>query len=108
MPGSLGAGAMLACCCAAEDQIKGVTGKGAGLMGFFAVRSGRWEPAQLTELVSIFSKMPCPWWVAGGHASELAIGRSIRGHGDIDVMLRRTRPACSGDGVCRAASRWPH
>ena len=33
--------------------------------------------------------MPCPWWVAGGYAIELAAGQSIRGHGDIDVMMLR-------------------
>jgi hypothetical protein len=58
-------------------------------MTFIAAPYGRWEPAQLTELVSVFSKMPCPWWVAGGYAIELAIGRSIRDHGDIDVMMLR-------------------
>jgi hypothetical protein len=50
---------------------------------------GRWEPATLTELVSIFSTMPCPWWVAGGYAVEFAVGRPIRDHGDIDVMVLR-------------------
>ena len=47
-------------------------------MPFITAPYGRWEPAQLPELVSVFSEMPCPWWVAGGYAIELAIGRSIR------------------------------
>jgi hypothetical protein len=58
-------------------------------MAFIAAPYGRWEPAQLTDLISLFSTMPCPWWVAGGYAIELAIGRSIRDHGDIDVMMLR-------------------
>jgi len=58
-------------------------------MAFTTAPHGRWEPAQLTELISLFSKMPCPWWVAGGYAIEFAIGRSIRDHGDIDVMMLR-------------------
>ena len=33
--------------------------------------------------------MPCPWWIAGGHAIELAVGRPVRDHGDIDVMVLR-------------------
>jgi hypothetical protein len=33
--------------------------------------------------------MPCPWWIAGGYAIELAIGRPVRDHGDIDVMVLR-------------------
>jgi hypothetical protein len=33
--------------------------------------------------------MPGPWWIAGGHAIELAVGRPVREHGDIDVMLLR-------------------
>ena len=58
-------------------------------MAFITAPYGRWEPAQLTELVSLFSKLPCPWWVAGGYAIELAIGRPVRDHGDIDVMMLR-------------------
>jgi hypothetical protein len=33
--------------------------------------------------------MPCPWWVAGGYAIELAVGGVVRPHGDIDVMVLR-------------------
>ncbi len=37
---------------------------------------GPWEPAQPSEAAAIFSAMPCPWWIAGGYAIELAhIGR---------------------------------
>jgi hypothetical protein len=50
---------------------------------------GHWEPAQPAEVAAIFSKMPCPWWIAGGYAIELAIGRPVRDHGDIDVMVLR-------------------
>jgi hypothetical protein len=50
---------------------------------------GCWEPAPPAEAAAIFSTMPCPWWIAGGHAIELAVGRPVREHGDIDVMLLR-------------------
>lgn len=33
---------------------------------------------------------PGPWWIAGGFAIELATGRAIRPHDDIDVGLLRS------------------
>nr|WP_020498457.1 hypothetical protein [Sciscionella marina] len=30
-----------------------------------------------------------PWWIAGGYGIELAVGRPLRAHGDIDVLLLR-------------------
>ncbi len=50
---------------------------------------GPWEPAQPPEIAAIFTAMPCPWWIAGGFAIELAIGQPIRDHGDIDVLVLR-------------------
>lgn len=53
-------------------------------------RSGRdWEPAHLAEVVDLFSQTSCPWWIAGGYAVELAVGRPFREHEDIDVLLLR-------------------
>jgi hypothetical protein len=56
------------------------------------------------------------WWIAGGHAIELFVGRPIRGHGDLEVgVLRRdqfvVREHLKGWDL-RAASRgtlrpWP-
>ncbi|MEV5711851.1 amino acid transporter [Actinoallomurus sp. NPDC052274] len=50
---------------------------------------GRWEPVTPAQVASLFSAMPCPWWVAGGYAIELAVGHRVRDHGDIDVILLR-------------------
>lgn len=50
---------------------------------------GRWESATPAQVTSLFSAMPCPWWVAGGYAIELAVGHRVRGHDDIDVMMLR-------------------
>jgi Aminoglycoside-2''-adenylyltransferase len=50
---------------------------------------GPWEPAQPSEAAAIFAAMPCPWWIAGGFAIELAIGRPVRTHADIDVLVLR-------------------
>ncbi|MEV5719659.1 amino acid transporter [Amycolatopsis mediterranei] len=48
-----------------------------------------WEPAPLPEVAELFSRAGVPWWIAGGHAIELAVGRGFRAHGDVDVLLLR-------------------
>ncbi|HEX5293738.1 MAG TPA: amino acid transporter [Streptosporangiaceae bacterium] len=50
---------------------------------------GPWEPAPLAEVAAIFAALPGPWWIAGGHAIELAVGRPFRAHADIDVLVLR-------------------
>ena len=50
---------------------------------------GPWDPAQPPEAAAIFAAMPCPWWIAGGFAIELAIGLPVRDHADIDVLVLR-------------------
>lgn len=52
-------------------------------------RWGVWEPASPTEVAELFSRCPSPWWIAGGYAVELAAGRVLREHADIDVLLLR-------------------
>lgn len=57
-------------------------------------RWGPWDPAPMSDVVGWFSKTGAPWWMAGGYAIELAVGRSFRDHHDIDVlMLRRDQLA---------------
>jgi hypothetical protein len=48
-----------------------------------------WEPAPLSEVVAAFEDFPGPWWIAGGYAMEMAVGRAYREHADIDVLLLR-------------------
>jgi hypothetical protein len=48
-----------------------------------------WKPASRAEVMLLFSVLDVPWWLAGGHAIELAAGRELRPHGDIDVLLLR-------------------
>jgi hypothetical protein len=50
---------------------------------------GPWEPASPAEVAEIFAGCQVCWWIAGGHATELAAGRPVREHGDIDVLLLR-------------------
>jgi hypothetical protein len=57
-------------------------------------RWGPCEPASLEEITSIFGGRTLggravPWWIAGGYAIELAVGRPVRDHGDIDVLVLR-------------------
>ncbi|MFD4171693.1 nucleotidyltransferase domain-containing protein, partial [Streptomyces albidoflavus] len=43
----------------------------------------------MTEVAAHFSPLREPWWIAGGYAVELAVGRAFRAHADIDVLLLR-------------------
>ncbi|MDQ7806292.1 amino acid transporter [Amycolatopsis sp. A133] len=48
-----------------------------------------WDPAPLSEVAELFSHVRVPWWIAGGYAIELAVGRAFREHADVDVLLLR-------------------
>ncbi|MGC5334453.1 nucleotidyltransferase domain-containing protein [Micromonospora sp. DT62] len=52
---------------------------------------GTWEPETPRQVVDRFrrSDVRQPWWIAGGYAIELFAGRSLRPHGDIDVLILR-------------------
>ncbi|WP_214412272.1 nucleotidyltransferase domain-containing protein [Sphaerisporangium fuscum] len=50
---------------------------------------GAWEHAPPSEVAAFFSVPRDPWWIAGGYAIELAVGRRFREHADIDVLLLR-------------------
>ena len=54
-----------------------------------ADETGRWAPLGLAAVGRLFEGSPFPWWVAGGLAIELAAGRSLRAHGDTDVLVLR-------------------
>jgi hypothetical protein len=43
----------------------------------------------LDAVVSTFSRAGFRWWVSGGHALELHLGRSWRDHGDTDIGIAR-------------------
>jgi hypothetical protein len=50
---------------------------------------GRWQPLGLGDVVRLFEDFAAPWWICGGYALELALGRSWRTHEDIDVGVLR-------------------
>ncbi|MGW4562231.1 nucleotidyltransferase domain-containing protein [Streptomyces sp. NPDC004561] len=50
---------------------------------------GRWVPDRPEDAAAVFAKADFPWWIAGGYAIELAAGRELRPHGDLDVLVLR-------------------
>lgn len=55
---------------------------------------GEWDPLDVLEAAALLGSLPLPWWIAGGQALDLFIGRSTREHGDLDVeVLRRDQLA---------------
>lgn len=50
---------------------------------------GPWDPPPLDGAVRLLAPLRAPWWIAGGYAVELAVGRPFREHADIDVLLLR-------------------
>lgn len=57
-------------------------------------RLGRWMPLPVAELSRLLAPARFLWWVAGGHALDLFLGRSTRAHDDLDVeVLRRDQHA---------------
>ena len=50
---------------------------------------GPWRPLSLDETVRLFAHHPFRWWITGGRALELHVGRSWRDHDDSDVSVLR-------------------
>lgn len=61
-----------------------------------------WEAASPDEAVGWFANVAVPWWIAGGWAIDLFLGRETRPHGDLDVGVLR---ANVGE-VLRSLSEW--
>ncbi len=52
-------------------------------------RDDVWEPLTPREIARIMAPATFPWWIAGGHAIDHAVGRQVRSHADIDVLILR-------------------
>jgi aminoglycoside-2''-adenylyltransferase len=50
---------------------------------------GPWDPLDLGEITRLFEGWPARWWISGGVALELHLGRSWRSHDDSDVSILR-------------------
>lgn len=46
-------------------------------------------PLSVAEVVELFGRVSEPWWIAGGWAIDLFVGRQTREHEDIDVCVLR-------------------
>ena len=65
---------------------------------------GLWAPLRPEEVGPLLSTYGGRWWIAGGLALELHVGRSWRSHEDIDVGIVRGEaptivPALAGAGI---------
>ncbi|MFZ1991204.1 MAG: amino acid transporter [Alphaproteobacteria bacterium] len=48
-----------------------------------------WRPLSPEEVGKLFTGAPFRWWLAGGYAIERFVGRPLREHSDIDVLILR-------------------
>ena len=48
-----------------------------------------WQPLSVAEVVHLFTGAPFAWALAGGYAVERFLGRPLREHGDIDIVIFR-------------------
>ncbi len=50
---------------------------------------GEWQPLSVSQVVELLSGATFDWWVAGGWAVDLYVGRTTRSHADIEVAVPR-------------------
>jgi hypothetical protein len=50
---------------------------------------GPWEPLGIEAVAEIFGPAPFRWWISGGRALDLHLGRTWRPHEDTDVGVVR-------------------
>lgn len=50
---------------------------------------GRWDPLTPAEVAEVLRGLDPPWWLAGGWAIDLHVGRQTREHADTDVLVLR-------------------
>jgi aminoglycoside-2''-adenylyltransferase len=61
-----------------------------------------WSGLTPRDMAQLLARFERPWWIAGGWAIDLALGRATRQHADMDIALLR------GDEVAlqRALPEW--
>src|ERR1700759_5249888 len=50
---------------------------------------GVWEPFDVAAVLALMTGTRVMWWLSGGHALDVFLGRTTRSHADIDISLRR-------------------
>ena len=53
------------------------------------IEENNWEPLQPEEVSELFKSLDIKWWIAGGWAIDLFLGKKSRDHLDIDVLIFR-------------------
>jgi hypothetical protein len=48
-----------------------------------------WEPLSPQQAFELLAGLRAPWWIAGGWAIDLFLGRQTRPHADLDIALLR-------------------
>ena len=48
-----------------------------------------WESTSPLQIQRLLAGLTIPWWIAGGWAIDLFVGRQTRSHGDMDVEILR-------------------
>ena len=51
---------------------------------------GPWVPLDPVEVRRVMTGYDRPWWIAGGWALDMFLGRKTREHGDVDVGVLRS------------------
>jgi len=58
--------------------------------------TGPWAPLSIPDVAQVMVGASFPWWVGGGWALDLFVGRQTRAHNDVDVVvLRRDQASVS-------------
>jgi len=50
---------------------------------------GPWDPLSPQDVATLLSSLSVPWWISGGWAIDLFLGRQTRDHADLDVQFLR-------------------
>lgn len=50
---------------------------------------GLWLPWSPQDVAAFFASVAVPWWISGGWAIDLFLGRQTRPHDDVDVQVLR-------------------
>jgi hypothetical protein len=51
--------------------------------------NSRWEPLTPQQVAQTLRDIAIPWWIAGGWALDLFIGRQTRAHTDVEIAIFR-------------------
>ena len=62
----------------------------------------KWEPLTPQQVAELLRGVDAPWWIAGGWALDLFLGRQLRAHNDIDIAIFRS----DAENLRRHLSGW--